>query len=184
MEISYLPVPVIRCLKEQLDVSEINYLTKTAFAGIPERNPQVEKVYTLENLDELLNERFDLVIDLHNNIRSLKIKSKLKSKSQSFYKANKEKWLMVNFKIDRLPKKHIVDRYLETVKALNVFKDEKGLEFHLEEKDEVIISEHFPIQERYIALVIGATYFTKRLTNEKIIELTNKLDEHIILIGG
>src|ERR1019366_5435200 len=74
-----LTTPVIRCLKEQRPEIEIHYLTKNSFKGILENNPHISKIHTIEKdvneiSDELKKENFDLVIDLHRNIRSIQAK--------------------------------------------------------------------------------------------------------------
>lgn len=75
-----------------------------------------------EIVKQLKKENYDYVIDLHHNLRTWRIKKALGKKSFSFNKLNFEKWLIVNFKINKLPNTHIVDRYIETVKELNVKK--------------------------------------------------------------
>ncbi|MEO5905635.1 MAG: glycosyltransferase family 9 protein, partial [Saprospiraceae bacterium] len=128
-----LTTPVIRCLRSQLN-AEVHYLTKPAFADIVLSNPYVSKVITLSDQIEstimmLKEENYDHIIDLHHNLRSARIKLALKRPSTSFSKLNFEKWLIVNFKVIRLPQKHIVDRYFETVAALSCRNDQKGLDF-------------------------------------------------------
>ena len=185
-----LTSPVVRCLKQQLNNSEIHFLTKKPFASIVENNPNVDKVYTIEKnphevLPELKKENYDWVIDLHHNLRSARVKRALEKPNKSFNKLNIEKWLLVNFKINLLPKKHIVDRYFETVAHLGVKNDLKGMEFFIDKKDLVNIStlpEEF--QNGYIAFVIGAKHNTKKLPTEKIISICKKLNRPIILIGG
>jgi len=73
-------------------------------------------------------QQFDHIIDLHHNLRTLRVKLNLGVKASSFPKLNIEKWLLTNLKINRLPNVHIVDRYFETVKTLGVKNDEKGLD--------------------------------------------------------
>ena len=51
--------------------------------------------------------------------------------SKSFHKLNIEKWLLTTFKINRLPNKHVVDRYLDTVVHLGVTNDNVGLDYFL-----------------------------------------------------
>jgi hypothetical protein len=53
---------------------------------------------------------------------------------------NVEKWWMVNFKRDRLPRVHIVDRYLTTVEHLGVKNDGMGLDLFIPRGDEVTIA--------------------------------------------
>lgn len=185
-----LTSPVVRCLKQQLENSEIHFLTKKSFSSIVENNPNIAKVFTFEkNVNEVLsalkNENYDWVIDLHHNLRSMQVKRTLGKPAKSYNKLNIEKWLMVNFKINRLPQKHIVDRYFETVVHLGIKNDLKGLDFFISQKDEVKISS-LPEQfhKGYIAFVIGAKHNTKKLPVEKIISICNKLSRPIILIGG
>lgn len=185
-----LTTPVIRCLKTQLKDVEIHYLTKKSFGSLLEGNPYVDKVHTIkENIDEaikdLKKENFDFVVDLHHNLRSLQVKRKLKKPSSSFNKLNIEKFLMVRFKINRLPAIHIVDRYLDTVKQLNVSNDGKGLDYFIPSKDEINIGT-LPETHRngYIGFVVGAAHATKQLPVEKIISICKKLNTPIILLGG
>lgn len=185
-----LTSPVLRCLKQQLKDSEIHYLTKKSFASIVQNNVHVDKVFSFEtNVDEVLpelkKENYDWVIDLHHNIRSMQVKRALGKPFRSFHKINIEKWLLVNFKINRLPNKHIVDRYFETVSHLGVKNDLKGMEFFIDSKDLVSISslpEEF--QNGFFAFVIGAKHNTKKLPTEKIISICKELKKPVILIGG
>ncbi len=185
-----LTSPVVRCLKQQLNASEIHFLTKKSFASIVENNPNVDKVFSFEKdvkevLHELKKENYDWVIDLHHNLRSMQVKRALGKPSKSFNKLNIEKWLLVNLKINRLPNKHIVDRYFETVAHLGVKNDLKGLDFFIDAKNEVAISS-LPreFQNGFIAFVIGAKHNTKKLPTEKIISICKKLNRAVILIGG
>ena len=185
-----LTTPVIRNLKVQLDEPEIHYCTKTGFAGIVQNNPYIDKVHLLDDslnnlIENLKKENFDYVIDLHNNLRTRIIKFRLGVKNYSFDKLNKEKWLKVNLKIDHLPNKHIVDRYMEAVAPLGVKKDHLGLDYFIPENDEVpmdwLPETH---QKEYVAYAIGAQHGTKRLPLERMIELCDKINKPIILLGG
>jgi ADP-heptose:LPS heptosyltransferase len=185
-----LTTPVIRCLKTQLPDVEIHYLTKRSFKGILEQNPNITKIHTIEKnvseiISDLKNENFDLVVDLHNNIRSIQVKRALGKRSSSFKKLNFRKWLLVNFKINTMPSKHIVDRYLQTVKQLGVTNDNKGLDYFIAPSDEVNIAS-LPLshQNGYIGFVIGAKHYTKQLPTEKIISICKKINQPIILLGG
>ena len=92
--------------------------------------------------------------------------------SFSFGKLNYQKWLLTTFKINKLLKIHIVDRYLDAVKSLGVKNDKKGLDYFIGENDTVSISE-LPVthQNGYIAFAIGAQHATKRLPEAKIISI-------------
>jgi ADP-heptose:LPS heptosyltransferase len=184
-----LTTPVIRCLKHQTG-AEIHYLTKKSFENILSSNPHIDRVFTIEKkvsevIKTLKSMNYDYVIDLHKNFRSLQVKAALKAKSYSFDKLNVEKWLMVKLKINILPPKHIVDRYLETVSPLGVKNDGQGLDYFIPQEDNVDIATIQPkIKLPYIAFVIGAAHATKRLPVEKIMAICDKMTYPIVLLGG
>ena len=188
-----LTTPVVRVLKQQLGM-EVHYLTKQSFRAVIASNPHVDKVFCIEKkvkevLPELKKERYDFVIDLHKNLRSLQVKLGLRCKSYAFDKINFQKWLMVRLKINRLPKVHIVDRYLATAKKLGAVNDGKGLDYFIPVEDEVKLDKYFgdlgrPVPDRFVALVIGAAHRTKRMPLEKIVDICQKIVQPIILLGG
>jgi ADP-heptose:LPS heptosyltransferase len=185
-----LTTPVIRCLKKQVPNAEVHFLTKKSFTGIVESNPYIDTIITLGNdwntmIDALKAEQYDYIIDLHNNLRTLRIKRTLKVKSFSFDKLNIQKWLLTALKINVLPKLHIVDRNLATLSSFNVLNDGKGLDYFIPEKDKVKdkdipASHHFG----YIGIVIGAALETKKLPVHRLKELCSKINYPIILLGG
>jgi ADP-heptose:LPS heptosyltransferase len=181
---------VIRCIKEQVKDTEIHYLTKNSFRSILEHNPHITKVHTIEKdvneiIEELKKENFDQIIDLHNNLRSIQVKMKLRTPSKAFKKMNLQKWLIVNFKMRNMMLPHIVERYLDAASVLGVKNDNKGLNYFIPQKDEITLST-LPLshQKGYIAFVIGAKHYTKQLPAEKIISICKKLSDPIVLLGG
>ncbi|HEY9125062.1 MAG TPA: glycosyltransferase family 9 protein [Bacteroidales bacterium] len=185
-----LTTPVIRCLKEQVEGAEIHFVTKKKFASVVADNPYIDKIHLLDGklkslIEELRQEECDHIIDLHHNLRTYIVKKKLGLFAFSFDKINIQKWLMVQFKINKLPQKHIVDRYLETCRLFDVTNDGKGLDFFINPKNEIEISQ-LPsfLQNGYIALVIGGMHGTKQMPNAKLAELSNKLNLPVVLLGG
>jgi ADP-heptose:LPS heptosyltransferase len=185
-----LTTPIIRCLKQQLG-AEVHFLTKKKFAQILAPNPYLERVYAFDNdlaklLPALRQERYDWVIDLHHNLRSMRVKWALGRPSRAFNKINLEKWLLVRFGINRLPKSHIVDRYMQTVLHLNVKYDGQGLDYFIPESEEVVpaelVSGLMPMQ--YLVFNIGANHATKRLPVEKIVAVCKDVHKPIVLLGG
>jgi len=181
---------VVRCLKNQVKNAEIHFVTKQQFASILESNPYIDKVHVLDDnfgdlIDKLLPEKFDYIIDLHHNFRSTRLKRNLRAKAFSVNKLNWQKMLLIRFKINRLPQKHIVDRYLETTAALQIENDGKGLDYFIPEKDEFKISDlPLPFQKGFVAFVIAGTYKTKKLPVEKISEICRNINFPVILLGG
>lgn len=186
-----LTTPVIRCLRKKNRDADIYFLTKKNFAGIVESNLYITKVLTLaedfdDTIDLLKEEKFDAVIDLHHNLRTLRIKQALKGVPfYSFNKLNTQKWIYTNFKINMMPDRHIVDRYMETVEGFGVVNDGLGLDYFIPEKDKVKDSDiPFSHSHGFLCVVIGAAHFTKKLPVDKLKELCAKIEYPIILLGG
>lgn len=180
-----LTTPVVRMLKKQLN-AQVHYLTKSSYVSLLKNNPYIDSVYQIQNsitevIADLKKEKYDYVIDLHSNLRTQILKFRLGMPAKSFNKLNIEKFMLTNFKLDKMPKIHIVDRYLETVKHLGVKNDNQGLDFFLSANDKMDIS-IFP--KNYIVFVIGGQHATKILPNEKIISIIKKVNKPVLLIGG
>ncbi len=85
-------------------------------------------------------------------------------------------------KINKLPNVHIVDRYLDTTKTLGIVNDGKGLDYFL--PPTFALNPNIQLAESYIAFAIGAQHSTKRLPNEKIVDVCKHSAETIVLLGG
>lgn len=188
-----LTSPVIRCVKKQTG-AEVHFLTKHSFAATLRHNPYIDRLWTIkealsEVADKLVAERFDYLIDLHGNLRTAELKLRLLRGSLStgqqppegitFRKLNLQKFLLTRLGIDRMPRVHIVDRYLDTVAPLGVTNDGKGLDYFIAPEEKVT-----PPYPSYLAFVIGAAHATKRLEEGQMVELCKRIDYPIVLLGG
>ena len=183
-----LTTPVIRCLKSQMDNTEIHVLTKSQYGLLFESNPNVDKLHLWGSDNKEVNKslkaiQFDYVVDLHHNIRTKKLKSILKAQAYSFPKLNVQKWLYVNFKWNNLPKVHIVDRYFEAVKSMGVKNDQQGLDYFVPAKDEVDVSGQFGTSD-IVSVAIGAQFATKKLPTSKLVEVLSFIEMRVVLLGG
>jgi ADP-heptose:LPS heptosyltransferase len=185
-----LTSPVVRALKTQTS-AEIHFLTKKTFLDLVEPNPNIDKVYVFskdfnEILDDLKAEKYDYIVDLHNNLRTLRLKKALGLPSKSFPKLNIKKWLYVQFKWDIMPDIHIVDRYFKAVHQLGVTNDNQGLDYFIPQQGKINIETFLPsnFQKSYCAIAIGAQFATKRLTDDQLVTLVQKITGCIVLIGG
>ena len=191
-----LTTPVVRCLKKQYPQAQLHYLTKKQFASILQSNPYLDKIHLLEGdlqpvVLELLKEKFDYVIDLHNNLRTKYIKVLLRqafnSRIESFSvnKLNIRKWLLTRLKWKWMPDVSIVDRYFETVKSLGVKNDGQGLDYFIPEEEE-IKKDDLPMSHSlgYIACAIGGQHETKKMPLEKWKTLCAQMPFPIVLLGG
>lgn len=181
-----LTTPVIRCIKQQLG-AEIHYLTKQQYLPLLDANPHIDRIFTIkknvsEVLPNLCRERYDCVVDLHKNLRTLQVRLGLflGVKWLSFDKLNIEKWLLTALKINRLPKIHIVDRYLAAAAPLGIKNDGQGLDFYGPNSQFSTLNSQVP----YLAFAIGAQFQTKRLPMAKIVEICQQLRQPVVLLGG
>ena len=185
-----LTTPVVRCLKKQVPDAVIHYLIKPQFKMVMEHNPYIDKLHFLQQdwqgmIDELMAENFDHIIDLHHNLRTLRIKKALGVPAVAFNKLNVEKFIFVKLKWNVMPRLHIVDRYLQTVSAFGVLNDGDGLDYFIPDDarvsfDDLPASHHLG----FIAIVIGASFYTKKLPVYKLQELCKKIEYPIILLGA
>ena len=199
---------MLRCLKEQTG-AEIHFLTKRPFAGIVAANPHVDRVIAIDkDLKEvaltLVQSNFDGCIDLHGNLRTLELKLRLRisrmaaskhspdpsaphprqrPKIRTFDKLNFAKFLLTKLKINRMPDRHIVQRYLDAAADFGVVDDGKGLDYFVPVSDRIdLLPERLPT--RYLAFVIGAAHATKCLTEAQMRTFCEAMDYPIILLGG
>ena len=185
-----LTTPVLRALKLQLDNPEIHFVTKQQFASIPNNNPQIDRVISMnKSIDELIgtlkDEKYDCIVDLHNNIRTLALKKKLKRPTYTFEKLNWKKWLLVKFKRNELPDMHIVDRYFDAVEGLGVKNDGKPCEFYIGNENEIDVENQFGLMPKsYISIAIGAQFATKRMPFEILNKIIDQISLPIVLVGG
>lgn len=185
-----LTSPVVRCIHQQLPDVELHALTKSSYHSLFANSPYIKKVFDLDgSLEEVLaclrKERYDYVVDLHRNWRSLRVKMALRCPSASFPKLDFRKFLYTKLKIGKMPQVHIVDRYFKAVARLGVHNDGRGLDFFFSEGDELHY-EDFPdtFQDGFVAVVIGGQHATKILPLEKVVEVCEALDYPVLLVGG
>ncbi|MGL4599247.1 MAG: glycosyltransferase family 9 protein [Bacteroidia bacterium] len=181
--------PILRCLKKQTG-AEVHVLTKSSFRQLLYPNPHVDKVITIEKqvrevASLLKQERYDFVVDLHHNLRSMQVKRLLQIPSASFPKLNIKKWLLVFGHINLMPDVHIVDRYFDAVKTLGVTNDGEGLDYFIPADAEVDL-QTLPVshQSGYIAFTVGAKFATKQMPVSKITAIINQLELPVVLLGG
>jgi ADP-heptose:LPS heptosyltransferase len=185
-----LTTPVVRCLKKQLPGLELHYLVKPTFKNVIVNNPYIDKIHVLQKdwknmIEELKAEKFDYIIDLHHNLRTFRVKQALQLPANSFHKLNFQKFIFVKLKWNVMPRLHIIDRYLKTVEPFGVHNDGEGMDYFIAPQEETKQSD-IPASHHagYIAIVIGASFPTKKLPVYKLQELCAKIDHPIILLGG
>lgn len=186
-----LTTPVIRSLKMARPECEIHFLTKKAYGPLLEHNPHLHRIHFLEDSFRhtarlLTAETFDHILDLHNNLRSLRVKWALRTKSSTFHKENLAKYRLVRqqkYPSEWLP--HVVTRYGATLAPLGVELDAKGLDiFYPTELDSWARKKLASLGSSPLAVVLGAKFNTKRWLPEYFVETINRLGRPVLLLGG
>jgi len=179
-----LSSPIARILSVQSG-AEIHILTKEMYTELWTANPYVSKIYTIkkdlkEVITDLKKENYTAVIDLHANLRTLFLRFYLWNiPFYRFKKGSLLRWFYVQTGLKPAFPKHVVTRFLETLKPFLVKYDGKGLDFFIPE-NKLAYSE-----EPFIVFVLSAGHFTKKLPFEKWKEIAEAFKyQSVILIGG
>lgn len=186
-----LTSPIIRALKLQLD-AELHFLCKRSFASLLDHHPHISKVYSLDEsfqdlIRQLKTESYDYVVDLHKNLRSRRVCQSLGLPAYRFDKLNWQKWLLVNFKIDKMPALHLVDRYFDGLAALPLKNDGQGLDFYLPQSIEdpaYRAFDQWSIDKPFICLALGAAHATKQMPLSLLEPLIAQSRHPLALLGG
>ncbi len=153
--------------------------------AVTEANPYIDHFHYLAGdfgalITELKAYKFDYIIDLHKNLRSFRIRAALGVPVLAYDKLSVEKFLLTKFQINRMPDRHISLRSVDALAPLGVVYDGKGLDYFIPET--VQVPALFPAG--YVALVIGASYTTKKLPLDSLKQLVKLIPHPIVLIGG
>jgi len=165
-------------------------MTRKQNAFLLDNNPHLSKVLTVEKDPMELykfakSEKYDFIIDLHNNIRSRRFSLFVNCPTSRFPKLNLKKWILVNFKLNILPQTHVVDRYFKAVTILGVNNDLKGLDYYLSnDLPEKVIEEVTNINNKFSVIVAGAKHFTKQIPVVVARQIATQITGKIIILGG
>lgn len=178
-----LTTPVIRCLNIQLN-ADVDFLTKSKYQTLLSANPYVNEVFMLGQetkpiLKNLRDKHYDFIIDLQNNFRSLRVRLNLGIQSYAYQKNSFKRYILIHLGINLL-NNHIVDRYFKSVLKLNVYNDNKGVDYYFKKP----VSIDFNIDQDYICWCIGGTYEQKKLSSTQIAHVISKLNIPVLLLGS
>ena len=182
--------PAIRCAKQQIPGVEIHFLTKAAMKAVTIGNPYIDHFHYFDkDLQATINQlkacKFDYIIDLHKNYRTYQIQKALGVPSLSYEKLSLQKFLLTKLHLNFMPMRHIADRCLDALSSLGIVNDGKGLDYFIPKETTVnAVALPASFESGYIALVIGASYATKKLPVSALQQLCHKIPYPIVLIGG
>jgi ADP-heptose:LPS heptosyltransferase len=193
-----LATPIVRALAKRYPYARVDFLTKAQYAPLLDQNPFLRKVLRLEKggmcellrLRSTLRKEYDLVVDLHKNLRSFVLTPLLIG--PRVIRAPKHtilRQLLVRFKWNLMSDKPSIPlRNLEALRPFGVKDDGQGLDFFgdagsiARAKD--VLTEHRLTAKEAIGLAPGAKWFTKRWPLKNFIRILELLpDRRFILLG-
>lgn len=199
-----LASPVIRVLRKKFPTAQIDFVTRTEYAELVRYNQNLNYTFEfdaetafagLKSLKRRLREeRYDLILDLHNSLRSRYLRSVRGAEILTIDKRMYERTMLVKFK-KHLYKEvvSVADRYIEPLAKFGIENDGKGLELHI--PDEVLFGvsgKIVPLELNRFEKVLGicpfAKHFTKRWPLERFaetaIKFINTYDGKVLIFGG
>jgi len=179
-----LTFPLINHLKELNPSSEIDFITKKEYAQLIKSFRKVDNLLcygdkSIAKLRKIIRQnKYDLIIDLHNNFRSFFIKAFNKTKYITYKKGNIKKFLLIYFKLNLF--NEIIPVYKKYILPYKKYNERINLNFvtsnleseNIEDKD-------------YILLCPTSKHFTKTYPKEKFSEIVkNNSAQTFYLISG
>ena len=178
---------VLKAIRHTHPEADIHVLTKAENTSIFEGLNVTIVVHPLNHslyktARQLQKEHFTHIIDLHNNLRTRLLQCAMfRWEWSRFPKWNVRKWLLTQFKLNTLPQMHVVDRYLEACKKLQLDLSHRS---HILKPSSHSV-EAFGLQKQsYVAWVLGAKFATKQMPLQKIKEILSLLNVPLVFLGG
>lgn len=159
-----LTEPLCRALRAKYPDAQIDFLVKKEFAEVVSLFGSITNVIPYD--ENMPGSEYDVVLDLHNVLRSKRIRSKFGKKVLVINKRTFKRWLLVTFKVNLLKDMpDIIGRYFETVTELGVIDDDNAPRIEL----------HRIVKQKRAALCPGAKHWNKRWLPERFAEVAHEL---------
>lgn len=189
-----LTTPLVRLLRKRFPDCEIDYLTKSRFKELICHHPELSRVLEfpdhgrsadLAHMRKMIRDRrYDLILDLHKNLRSLFLTALQNNGTiRRLKKYGFRRFLLVKTGINLYG--HIVPvykRYLDVAGQLGIENDQLGTELYLPDETVVNVREQIlhegSEQQKIIALAPGAGFATKRWPVERFRALAGQILAH------
>ena len=162
--------PVLRNLKQQFPQIQIDMLTKPNFVSVWKDNPHIHRILKWnDKVDAQVwkSTPYDLILDLHNNVRSFRVKClRWDVPNMSVSKENLKKMALVLTKMPFFASMPISERYNGLLEKIGIQCDNNGLDFYgLESLPSDLI-----LHKLYHVIALGGSYETKQVPTKKYVE--------------
>ena len=180
----------LRCLREKHPTAEVHFLTKSTYKDLLLASTFHDKTLFFEgDLKQtkraIRKENYSHIIDLHNNLRTRLLTIGIRGVHLiRFNKLNWEKWLFTRLKKNKLPNKHLVERYIDAFSELGVLNDSKNTLFFVPNEFKIELNQYELAENPFLAIAMGAQYSTKKFPVSSLIKVLESYDLPIVLLGG
>ena len=201
-----LSSPLIRVIRQSAGKdARIDFVVRKEYAELVRYSHHLSIVHEydvesgFEGLKELAkalyNEHYELVVDIHDSIRTKFLRAACRAKETVVMDKRKfERWLLVNMKRNAYDDNlSVAERYIETVKDYGIENDGKGLEIFIPDTTLFEISGKMAKLrlnefEKVVGICPGSKHFSKRWQKEKFAEVAvkaaNEFNAKVLLFGG
>ncbi|MBN1633456.1 MAG: glycosyltransferase family 9 protein [Ignavibacteria bacterium] len=172
-------------MKSKLPHSRIEFLTKEDYYELLELNPYIDKIICInhDNLSDvrkqIKRDKYDLIFDLHKNMRSIYLSSLQNVKVLRYRKNNFKKLLLVNFKINLF--KDIIPVYKKYLLVLGSLFNNIDYSFTF---SNLKLFGNPALHKPYILVSPSSKHFTKTYPKEKYLEIIKKNKDSIFILTG
>ena len=147
------------------------------------------RIYEFENnfrhvIQQLSTENYDLIVDLHKSLRSYIFRLLLFKRVISYNKLTFDRWRRTKSVKTLIGDQHIAERFLERLSSIDVYNDNRGLDFFIEGRNKMFLESPNGYKTN-VAIVAGAQHFTKCIPLDFIRSLI-ETNEHVFffILGG
>jgi len=187
-----ITTPILRSLRERFPSAQIDYLTKKEFTPLLAGSAELSSVIgydkssmSLRSLKKKLKaQSYDLLIDLHNSLRSRVLRFGLASKIFVYSKPYYRRLLLTKFGINLLQAaKPIYRRYYHACRGLDL-QEHRGYFINYSPADAQSVARYFT-DEKPLLVSLSAAHRTKKWQVAKFAQLIDRLQpQKVIILGG
>lgn len=198
-----LSTPLLRLLRYHFPEVNIDFVIKKQFADLLRTNINISNLLLFDTnkgkkelahlRDKIRQNRYDLILDIHKNFRSLFLSLFLaKTKVKRYPKYYLKRFLLVRFGWNLYPQIIPVhQRYLLTVTPWGISDDGQGLDFIIAPSENSYITKRikdFAHKKRLVGLAPGASFANKRWPMEYYAQVAQKMqsnsDAEVVFLGN
>jgi ADP-heptose:LPS heptosyltransferase len=180
-----LTFPLLYKLRRQFPDAKVDFVTKPDYheavelCGIPDDILLLDKSLSAMR-SELKRRKYDLIIDLHKNLKSVYLKAFNCKKIKTVRKDNFKKFLLVNGKINLYEEP--IPVYLRYVRTVELLEANQGRHF---ESGHLQFKECSVPEPPFVVIAPGSRHFTKTFPAERFAAFIETLtDVKVVLVGS